>query len=502
MRFVLPAFVGTASAASTLLSGGTIIAFNNETNGLDVVRNGSLLITDDRIASVNSSPRPRNLPNDTTTIDVSDQIITPGFVDTHRHGWQTAFKTIASNTTLAEYFGRYGEFAAASSFDAEDVYLGQLVGMYESLDAGVTTILDHAHHTWSNDTAYAGLNASIDSRARVFWAYTFHNITSLNYTIEMQFPNFREIAESDLYANSPVELGISYDTWGPTPGPETQQIADLANEYNVSVVTTHTLAGPWGITNLPSDLHQFDILNTSIPVVFSHGSFMTANDAQLLRQTGQYLSITPESEMHYGHTHPHSRFIQDQAALGVDTHFTFAADILTQARLWLQTARYDFFDDVLKKWKIPSTNPMSVEQSFLLATRSGGQALHREDIGVIQAGAKADVVVWNARDSWSMLGWVDPVAAVMLHANPGDVLHVMVDGQLVKKDGKLTDPSHEDVKSRFLESARKIQKTFRETPYPELEGNWEQSGAPFATPQIADIEPGNGTGYGQLYLDQ
>jgi len=78
----------------------------------------------------------------------------------------------------------------------------------------------------------------------------------------------------------------------------------------------------------------------------------------------------------------------------------------------------------------------------------------------------------------------------------------MVDGQLVKKDGKLTDPSHEDVKSRFLESARKIQKTFRETPYPELEGNWEQSGAPFATPQIADIEPGNGTGYGQLYLDQ
>jgi cytosine/adenosine deaminase-related metal-dependent hydrolase len=492
---------GLAQAASTLFSGGTIVAFDKDTESLKVIRDGSVLVTDDRIAAVSEDAAPGNLPSGTTKVDVTGQIITPGFVDTHRHGWQTAFKTIASNTTLAEYIGRYGEFAAAASFEPEDVYLGQLTGLYESLNGGVTTSLDHAHHTWSNETAYAGLNASIESGARVFWAYTFHNITSLNYTIADQFPNFRDIAESAPFKGTPTELGVSFDSWGPNPNvPEAQQIVDLIREYNVSVLTTHTLGGPWGYDNLPSDLHAFGILNDTVPVVFSHASFITANDVQLLRSSGQYISITPESEMHYGHTHPHSYITQDQAALGVDTHFTFSADILTQARIWLQHARYHFFDEVLSQWNIASRNPMSVNQAFLLATRAGGQALRRDDIGVIAEGAKADLVVWDAKNSPSLLGWVDPVAAVMLHASVGDVLHVLVDGKFAKRDGKLVAPNYANVRKRFLKSAKKIQDTWREMPYPPAEGEW-LSGAPYEAPRIADVVSGEGNGYGQQFLD-
>lgn len=55
------------------------------------------------------------------------KIVSPGFVDTHRHGWQTAYKTLGSNTTLAEYFDRYGEFTqAGTEFTADDIYLGQV----------------------------------------------------------------------------------------------------------------------------------------------------------------------------------------------------------------------------------------------------------------------------------------------------------------------------------------------------------------------------------------
>jgi len=62
---------------------------------------------------------------------------------------------------------------------------------------------------------------------------------------------------------------------------------------------------------------------------------MSASDTDLLRQTNHYISITPKSEMHYSHDHPNSHLIQDQASLGIDTHFAFSSDILTQARLWL-----------------------------------------------------------------------------------------------------------------------------------------------------------------------
>ncbi|KAK7418596.1 hypothetical protein QQZ08_011180 [Neonectria magnoliae] len=493
---------GATASTSKLFSGGTIIAWNNETETPSVIRNGSILVVDDIIQAVSSQANPDDAPRDAEIIDVSGQIITPGFIDTHRHGWQTAFKTLGSNTTLAQYFFRYGEFAAAANFRAKDVYLGQLAGLYEALNAGVTTTLDHAHHTWSNETAYAGLNASIDSRARVFWAYAFHDIPTLNYTVADQIPNFRDIATSDILDGTNTELAIAYDSWGPEPGPEASQIASLAKEYDIAALTTHTLGGPWGTTNLPEDVYPFDILNGTLPVIFSHGSFISARGAQLLRSTNQYISITPESEMHYGHTHPLSYTLQDQAALGVDTHFTFSTDILTQARIWLQSTRYRLFNQVLSTWRIPRNSPMSVVQAFSLATRAGGLALRRPDLGVIQPGAKADLVVWNAAESPALLGWVDPIAAVILHASVGDVLHVTVNGEFVKRDGKITASRYKQVREDFLESAQRIQGIYEKMPLPVLEGQFMDGGFEYADTSIADTKHGEGNGYGSVYTDE
>jgi len=103
---------------------------------------------------------------------------------------------------------------------------------------------------------------------------------------------------------------------------------------------------------------------------------------------------------------------------------------------------------------------MSVNQAFLLATRNGGLALRRPDLGIIAVGAKADVVVFNG-DSPGMLGWVDPVAAVILHSNVGDVEVVIVDGKVVKRDGKLTFKEYDGVKKRILGSARRVQKFWK-----------------------------------------
>lgn len=98
-------------------------------------------------------------------------------------------------------------------------------------------------------------------------------------------------------------------------------------------------------------------------MVFSHGSGITPADAELLKSTNQFLSITPESEMHYGHGHTFSHRAHAQAALGVDTHLTFSTDILTQARIWLQRTRSRLFDEVLYQWDIPARNPST---SYLL----------------------------------------------------------------------------------------------------------------------------------------
>lgn len=485
---------------SILFSGGTIVAFNRDSESLEVIRNGSVLVTGDRIASV-SSGTPPSLPANTEQVDITDKIITTGFVDTHRHGWQTAFKTLGSNTSLIEYFNRYGEFASEFyNLTTDDVYYGQLAGLYEALNAGVTTTLDHAHHTWSNATAEAGLKASVDSGARVFWAYVFHQLQG--FPLDEQFANYRDIAARGDYKGTPTSLGVAYDSFGPNPNIEiVNTIIDLIRESNASVLTTHAVQGPWGVDNSPEQFHALQILNISTPIVFSHASFISASSATLLRQTNQFISITPESEMHYGHGHPTSHLIQDQAALGVDTHFTFSTDILTQARLWLQTARKEFYNNVLARWEVPVTNPMSAGQAFLLATRNGGRALRRDDLGVLAEGAKADLVVWDGT-SPALLGWNDPVAAVILHASVADVEHVLVDGKWKKRDGKIVEPEYAEVKKKFLESARRIQGVLVgiDTPLP-TGGTFPQSGYEYGFPKRADVQNGTADGYGAPFLE-
>lgn len=244
----------------------------------------------------------------------------------------------------------------------------------------------------------------------------------------------------------------------------------------------------------PSLMFSLGLLNESFPIVFSHGSFITPPEHELLKQYNHFISITPESEMHYGHTDTDSDFVMDHASLGVDTHSTFSGDIVGQARIWLQSVRHRLYRKVLDRWLIPSTNPMSVKQAFHLAPRGGAQALRRDDLGVIRVGAKADIVVFDGT-STNMVGWRDPVAAIILHSHVSDVVHVMVDGKLVKRDGKLVAEDLANVTQAFAQSAKRIQDQAVEAEFPPAEGASAFGIYEYEPTDIVDALRGNGTGY-------
>ncbi|KAI1195521.1 amidohydrolase [Nemania serpens] len=495
---VLGWHVGAAISSSVLLSGGTIIAFDEDSKSLNVIRNGAVLVADDRIAGLYDEASPKGIPADAEIVDCKHKIITPGFIDTHRHGWQTALKTLGSNTTLAEYFSTFSSHGARPLYTAEDVYESQLAGLLEAINAGVTTTLDHAHNTWSTERAEAGLDASVESGARVFWAPAIDGIDG--YPISDQLKDWNKWNKRS-FPNDLVTLGIAYDGWDVGAPENTKVVAQLIKDVKPHVLTIHWLGGVWPINSPPSLLHSFGVLNTSTAVVFSHGPGMTAAEAELLSSTNQFLSITPESEMHYGHGHKLSHRAHKQAALGVDTHLTFSTDILTQARMWLQRTRSRLFDEVLDQWNIPARNPMSVNQALLLATRQGALALRRPDLGVIQVGAKADLVVFDGRTP-GMLGWADPVAAVILHANVGDITDVLVDGRFLKRDGKLTYARYAELVERFLASAERVRKRALARPPPVLSGSFFGANyASYGIPTEVDVVRGEGTGYGPVFCE-
>jgi cytosine/adenosine deaminase-related metal-dependent hydrolase len=74
-------------------------------------------------------------------------------------------------------------------------------------------------------------------------------------------------------------------------------------------------------------------------------------------------------------------------------------------------------------------------------------------IGSLRPGKRADIVVVST-DALNMAGLHDPVGAVVSAAHPGNVEAVLVDGHLVKRDGRLVRDDLDAVIRAARDSAR------------------------------------------------
>ncbi|KAJ6517185.1 hypothetical protein C8R47DRAFT_1205424 [Mycena vitilis] len=497
-----------SSRCATLLRGGTFITYSESSSNLEIIADGAMLFNDTIIAiSATIDGLDSHLSDsDVKTVNTTGKIISPGFIDTHRHTWQTAMRTLGPNIQLESYSWQFGSTGPAPLIlSPDDIYIASLMGSLEALNAGVTTSLDFAHMTWTRAHAEAGLQGVKDSGARVWWCYNVGPVVINGdpYTVNTSAPvdqlaHIRELAQDSPFNGGLVTLGIAAD-------PPNAEIVETAQNISAnSVLTTHYVGGVFpfgdGSINAFNNLTPGSpTLNSSLALVFAHASTLTPSDARLLRAFDQYVSITPESEMHYGHGHPASYLIQDQAALGVDTHFTFSIDIIGQMRIWLQSTRLGLYQDTLDRFKIPSNTPMTVRQAFLLGTRNGGLALKRPDLGVLREGATADVVVFST-DAIGLVGWSDPVAAIVLHSNVADIEDIYVGGQLVKQGGKLVvDWMGKGFAERLKESAGKLRDALARTNISTFEDGVKLQSSltdeDFQDPFQVDVTRGAGTGF-------
>ncbi|MBV9846441.1 MAG: hydrolase, partial [Kutzneria sp.] len=85
------------------------------------LRGHDILVTDGRIVAVGVGLAAAGA----TVVDATDRIVLPGFVDTHRHTWQTALRGIAVDTDLRGYLDLVAA-RIAPRYRPSDVYTGTL----------------------------------------------------------------------------------------------------------------------------------------------------------------------------------------------------------------------------------------------------------------------------------------------------------------------------------------------------------------------------------------
>ncbi|HEV7809452.1 MAG TPA: hypothetical protein VGO64_02540 [Candidatus Limnocylindrales bacterium] len=129
-----------------------------------------ILIEDDRIVDV----RPGISADGAQEIDATGDIVIPGFVDTHRHTWETSIRTSAPDYTLGAYFSAILD-KFAPNYRPDDVLAANRWGAIECANAGITTLVDWSHIMNTPEHADAAIEGLKDAGIRSVFAFGFPN---------------------------------------------------------------------------------------------------------------------------------------------------------------------------------------------------------------------------------------------------------------------------------------------------------------------------------------
>ncbi|TKJ32827.1 amidohydrolase family protein [Blastococcus sp. CCUG 61487] len=410
-----------------VLRGGTVLPMDD---ACSILGNTDVLVVDDRIAAVGPA---LEVPEGTQEIDARGGIVMPGMIDTHRHMWQTAMRGYGADWTLTQYFVWY-YLEHGRTFRPEDVAAGNRLAALEALEAGVTTTVDWSHGLQSVDHAEAAVQALRSVPGRFVLAYGNIQAAPWEWTADPAVRDF--LTRHRDAADDMLGLQLAFDVTGDPVFPE-KAAFEAARELGLPV-TTH--AGVWGATNDDGIrlMHEHGFMTPE--TVYVHAATLTPDSYHRIAATGGSISVSTESEQSAGQGYPPTWQVRRHGipvSLSMDTSVWWSGDLFSAMRTTLGADRSREHFEAHLSGETVTHVALRAKDVVQWATRGGALALGRDDLGSLEPGKKADVVLLRNDDSPVSFPVLHPFGHVAFQAQRGDVHTVLVDGRVVKHAHKL-----------------------------------------------------------------
>ena len=392
---------------------------------------------------------------DAEVVDASGMIVMPGFVDTHRHTWQTPVRGVLPCCTLDHYFavmlGSVGGF-----YRPDDVHIGDYAGALEALNGGVTTLLDWSHINNTPDHADAAIQGLKDAGIRAVYAHGMPTGGEWWSFSELEHPDdIRRIRET--YFSSDDGL-LTLAMAARQPGNVNHDVAKhdwaLARELDI-LISVHVGMRLHTLHYTPvKDMHDLGLMGPD--VCYIHMTDLTDQEMDFIAETGGKASVAPYVEMLMGHGPPPTGKLLARGvrpSLSVDVVSSVPGEMFTQMRTALVYDRILEFTPTPDEAYAPKLTHRDVLE---FATIDGARACGLEErVGSLTVGKQADLVLLKT-EAINTMPVLDPIGTIVVFADTSNVDSVFVAGKAVKRNGELVGVDLKQTFQRLEESRNHI----------------------------------------------
>ncbi len=411
-----------------------------------LIRGGSVLTLDDegrqgrfdvRVDSGHIVEIGPDLPvGQARVLDASGAAVLPGFVQTHIHLCQTLFRNLADDLLLLDWL-RERIWPLEAAHSAASLRASAELGIAELLLGGTTAIVDMGtvHHTaevfealidgglravagkcmMDDPTGPDGLREPTESSIAESIALAERYDGAANGRIRYGFaPRFILSCTPHLLrevAREASARGLFIHTHSSENTEEIAIVERLAGKRNILALADSGIRGPH--------------------TVLAHCIHLDAAERQELAAAGTRVSHCPSSNLKLG-----SGVCDVPGLLSEGIHVSLGADgapCNNRLDMWteMRTAA------LLQKPRLGPT-AMPADLALRMATRHGAEAIgHGHDLGQVAAGFRADLQVVTLDDL--LAGPHGSLASRLVYATErAAVRHVMVDGEVLVEDHRLT----------------------------------------------------------------
>ena len=412
-----------------------------------------VLVKDGRIAAC---PAGAQAGQADQILDAADSFVLPGLIQIHVHLNQTLFRGLADDMNVVDWLRkRIWPLELAHNF--ESVYASARLSIAEMIRSGVTTALtlETTRHTEAafDAAVQMGLRAFIGNAIMDRWETGTEMVgedTAASLT--------RSAALLDRYHGAGNgRVHYTYCPRGTRNATDEmwQELGRLAREQN-KLIHTHAAENReqtgrlavYGGTEVEY-LNRMGVLGDNL--VIAHGIWLGEAERMMLAESGSSVAHCPSANLKLA-----SGFaaVPEMLAQGINVAIGSDGapcnnnlDIFNEMRLAALIHKPRCGPESMPAWQV-----------FEMATRNASRALGIEDqVGSIEVGKRADITIVrrNSLHASPSLGG-DPYGQIVYALRAQDVDTVIVDGNILLRDGQFTQWDHQEIVRQAEEARRQL----------------------------------------------